>query len=230
MPVGGLIEQIPGAVTEVLRVNDLKDARIRFTVAPPGPHERSAEPMLLVAAQATSGYPAQFYEKGMTVYACSEYRQSRHDPLAGHKTTSYFARLLVLRDAQDRGCGEALWFTPQNLLAEGCISNVFLVKDGRLTTPPLETPVLPGVTRSTILDIARTVGIPTEETPLTLKDLFDADEVFLTNAIMEVMPVSRIERRAIGNEKPGPITHQLADTYREQTKQVLDKEHPRPRT
>jgi len=218
MPVGELIERIPGAVTEVLQANNLKDARIRFTVAPPGPHELSAEPMLLVAAQATSGYPEEFYERGMTVYACSDYRQSRQDPLAGHKTTSYFARLLVLRDAQERGCGEALWFTPENLLAEGCISNVFVVKDGRLTTPPLETPVLPGVTRAAVLEIARAADIPADERSRTLEDLFDADEVFLTNAVMEVMPVTRVERRVIGNEKPGPITCQLAEAYREQTK------------
>jgi len=223
MPIGDLIEQIPDAVTQVLQANELADARIRFTIAPPGPHNESAEPLLLIAAQATSGYPADFYQKGMTVYVCSDYRQSRQDPLAGHKTTSYFARLLVLRDAQERGCGEALWFTPENLLAEGCISNVLVVKAGRLATPPLDTPVLPGVTRAVILEIAQAKGLDVEEKPQTLKDLLDADEVFLTNAIMEVMPVTRVERRAIGDEKPGAITNQLRNAYHEEINRTLDK-------
>jgi len=217
MPVAEAIEKVPEAVAEVMEANRLRDARIRFTVAPPGQVAPADKPMLLVAAQETAGYPLELYERGMTVYACTDYRQSRHDPLAGHKTTSYFSRLLVLRDGQDRACGEALWFTPENLLAEGCISNVFLIKDHRLRTPPLDTPVLPGITRALVIELARQAGIEADEGPCTVEDLLGADELFLTNAIMEVMPVTRVEQKTIGNEHPGPITKQLASAYRELT-------------
>jgi len=213
MPVDDAIEKIPVAVEQVLDANKLKDARIRFTVIPPGPQTSSAEPTLLVAAEATAGYPAELYEQGMMVYVCDTYRQSKFDPLVGHKTTSYLSRLLALRNAHDRACGEALWFTPDNYLAEGSISNIFIVKNGQLRTPPLDTPILPGVTRATVLQIARQLECPTEETACTLKDLLEADEIFLTNAIMEIMPVTNIERKPVANEKPGPLTQKLAVTY-----------------
>jgi len=215
MPVHDSIAQVPEAVEQVLQVNGLKDARIRFTVTPPGAQGGGDEPTLLVAAEATTGYPPELYEKGMTVYVCDAYRQSRYDPLAGHKTTSYLPRLLALRNAHERGCGEALWFTPDGFLAEGSISNVFLVKDGTVHTPPLDTPVLPGVTRAVVLELARKLDLASQERPCTLKDLLEADEVFLTNAIMEIMPVTRVERKAIGSEKPGPLTRRLQDAYRE---------------
>jgi len=215
MPVLELIDRVPEAVWQVLDANRLKNARVRFTVTPPGQAEPSDEPTLLVAAQETAGYPQELYERGMTVYACTDYRQSGHDPLVGHKTTSYFSRLLVLRDGQDRSCGEALWFTPENCLAEGCISNVMLVKDGRLRTPPLDTPILPGITRAIVLELARAAGIAVEEDPCTITDVLEADELFLTNAIMEVMPVTHMERKAIGSEKPGPVTRKLAAAYRD---------------
>jgi len=218
MPVDEAVEQIPDAVAAVLKANNLKNARIRFTVTPSGIQDQRGRTTLLVAAQAVTGYPPALYEKGMTVYACTDYRQSAHDPLAGHKTTSYFARLIALRDAQDRNCGEALWFTPDNLLAEGSISNVFLVKDGRLKSPPLGTPVLPGITRATILELAPANDVPAGEGACTIDDLLDADEVFLTNSIMEVMPVTRVEQRPIGGEKPGPVTRKLADAYQELTR------------
>jgi len=215
MPVLGSIEQVPDAVQQVLEANRLKNARIRFTVTPPGQVEPADEPTLLVAAQETAGYPQELYERGMTVYVCTDYRQSGHDPLVGHKTTSYFSRLLALRDAQDRGCGEALWFTPENCLAEGCISNVLLVKDGRLRTPPLDTPILPGITRAIVLELAKAAGIAVDESPCTITDVLEADELFLTNAIMEVMPVTRVERKTIGTGKPGAVTCKLAAAYRE---------------
>ena len=215
--LGDTLEHVPKAIHAVLEANRLPNARVRFTVTPPAAHEDADRTTLLVAAQELTGYAPELYHQGMTIYLCNEYRQSRYDPLAGHKTTSYFPRLLALRQAQARHCGEALWFTPDNLVAEGCISNVFLVKNGKLRTPPLDTPVLPGVTRAAILELAHSSSISAEEIPCTINDLLDADEVFLTNAVMEVMPVTRIERRSIGNDKVGPLTRQLANAYRQLT-------------
>ena len=83
-------------------------------------------------------------------------------------------------------------------------------------TPPLDTPVLPGITRSVVLDLAARDGVAVEEAPLTIEDLLTADEVFLTNSIMEVMPVCRIERHAVGSEKPGVVTTALANAYQDE--------------
>lgn len=220
MPVAAAIERVPEAIATLLAAEGLSDARIRFTVTPPGAHEGQEQPTLFVTAGPVGGYPPELYAKGMTVCVLTAWRQSRSDPLAGHKTICYFPKLLGLREAQARQCGEALWFTPENLLAEGCVSSVFVVKSGQVRTPPLDTPVLPGVTRAAVLEVAGAAGIDATETPCTINDLLDADEVFLTNAIMEVMPVTHVERRPIGNEQPGGITRRLAEAYRELTRQA----------
>ena len=103
-----------------------------------------------------------------------------------------------------------MWFTPEHQLAEGSVSNVFLVQDEKLLTPPIDTPVLPGITRAVVLELAAATGVDAEETTLTVDDLLDADEVFLTNSIMGIMPVCRVERHAIDDEKPGVMTAKLA--------------------
>lgn len=222
MPVGDVLEDVENAVRAVIDANGLSEARVRFTVTPAEMHEENARPTLLVMAQQTTGYPPELYEKGMTVYIADRFRQSSSDPLAGHKTTCYYPRLIALREAQSKGCGEAIWATPPQFLpdgkvavylAEGSLSNLFIVKAGRMRTPPVDTPVLPGITRAVVLELAQAENIPADEAPCTIDHLLEADEVFLTNAIMEVMPVTRVERRAVGNEKPGPITGRLREAY-----------------
>jgi branched-chain amino acid aminotransferase len=192
-----------------------EDARVRLTVTTGTlrPTERDT-PELTVIATASAGarYPEECYTKGVTVVV-AEYRQSRHDPTAGHKTTSYFARLASLREAHAVGAFEALWFTHDERLAEGAISSVFLVRRDKLLTPPLDTPVLPGITRATVIELAVELGIPVREQELTLEDLLEADEVFLTNSLMELVPVVRVGREPIGSEKPGETTAQLYAAY-----------------
>jgi branched-subunit amino acid aminotransferase/4-amino-4-deoxychorismate lyase len=89
------------------------------------------------------------------------------------------------------------------------------VSEGKLLTPPLETPVLPGIVRKTVLEIARENEIDSEEKELYIKDVLSAQEVFLTNSIMELMPVCRIERHAVGKDKPGPIYKKLHELYKQ---------------
>jgi branched-chain amino acid aminotransferase len=210
-------DALRAAVRQLLAANQLTDARVRLTVTggtvPPGV-EAHPTPTVLATAAPAQAYPGEFYEKGMTVLI-SKYRQDRDDPLAGHKTICYWPRLIALQEAHEAQCGEALWFTTQNLLAEGCISNVFVVRNGVLKTPPLDTPVLPGIVRAAIQEAATAAGRSVQELPLTINDLLDAEEAFLTNSVMEVMPVCRVERKSIGDGKPGPITKWAAEAYRQ---------------
>ena len=104
--------------------------------------------------------------------------------------------------------------TTNNHLAEGSISNVFLVKEEKVLTPPLDTPVLPGITRKVVLELAEENDMACQEEKLTIQDLLGAEEVFLTNSIMELMPVCRIERHAVGKDKPGPVYQKLHDWYK----------------
>lgn len=207
---------LPGATTfgELLRRNGLQSARVRLTVTA-GSLRNSSENELTVVATAAplSDYPAELYDQGVSVIV-SNYRTSNTDPTAGHKTTSYLPRLLGLREAQQARCTESIWFTTTKHMAEGCISNVFVVRNGAIRTPPLDTPVLPGIGRAMVLEIAKSCSLKAEETPLGIDDLLDAQEVFLTNSIMQVMPVIRVEKRDIGSGRVGEVARQLLREYR----------------
>ena len=160
-------------------------------------------------------YAPKTYNEGVTVMIARR-RVSDDDPLAGHKSTCYLPNLLDLRTAHAARCSEALLFNRRNELAEGTISNVFVVKQDRLRTPPLSTPVLPGIARSVVMELAAKMAIELDDrTPITIDDLLDADEVFLTNVIMQVLPVVRVEKREIGDGKPGRRTRELLDSYRD---------------
>lgn len=212
-------EEIAGVLARLVETNGVPDARVRITasrgrVTAPVDDEAAPPATLVVAAGPMTPYPAELYENGATVVV-SDIRVNESDPSTFHKTTGYMTNLLALRDARRARATEAIRFNTKNRLAEGAVSNVFLVREGRLLTPPVEEGLLPGVTRAAVLELAAEAGVPAEQRPLTVHDLLDADEVFLTNAIMELLPVVRVERREIGAGRPGPVWRRLAEAYRE---------------
>ena len=227
-------EILAEAATEVLERNALLDARMRITVTRGTTHQDPihglhAEPTVLISATPFEPYPAEFYTAGMTVLALDRHKLNPYDPQAGHKTLDYFSRLTALREAARRGAAEALWFNVHNYLQCGCISNVFLVKDDVLMTPPTNeelrdpnveerTPypksnVLPGVTRAAVLDAAKAAGINVLLRGLSINDVLAADEVLLTNSIMGVMPVGRVEQHSY-DAAPGAISKRLIEAVR----------------
>jgi branched-chain amino acid aminotransferase len=226
---------LTGAADELLRRDGLSDARLRLTVtrgaSTPDPlHGNRLEPTAFLTAAPLEPYPREYYERGLTAVLLDEQKLNPYDLQAGHKTLNYFSRLAALREANRRGAGEALWFNVHNYLQSGSISNVFLVKDGVLLTPPTpqelredksvaaavpypKSNVLPGVTRSVVIELAERAGITFRPQAIDVNQLLDADELFLTNSIMGVMPVCRLERHAIGADKPGEVTTKLAAAY-----------------
>ncbi len=208
-------EQIEDAIGQLLLANEVTDARLRLSLTngPIGP-DGTARTNLLITSPPFTPYPPEHYAKGVRV-ALTDFRQNSKDPYAGHKTTCYGPRLVALKNAHEKLAAESLWFTTENFLAEGCISNVFLVKDGALYTPPVDTPVLPGIARKTVIEIAEQENIDCIEKPLGVDDLLKADEVFLTNVIMEVLPVVAVEAHTVGDGKPGSISKRLGDRFKE---------------
>ncbi|MBN2562392.1 MAG: aminotransferase class IV family protein [Phycisphaerae bacterium] len=206
------------AIREVLAANHLDEARLRVTVTPGAvPREGDScevppRPTLLITAHEVRPYPSELYKHGMRVCICP-YKQSRLDPLAGHKTLAYFPRLLAMKDAAERKCHEALWFNTENQLAEGSICNVFTVHDGRIVTPPLDTPILPGIVRKAVIELAQAHDMPLDEKPININDLLAATEVFLTGSVMEIMPVTAIERHRVGEGRPGDVTQRVRELY-----------------
>jgi branched-subunit amino acid aminotransferase/4-amino-4-deoxychorismate lyase len=140
------------------------------------------------------------------------------DQLAGHKTLAYWSRLRTLRQAAAAGAGEAIWLNITNHLASGAISNIFIVKNGKLLTPiargeevaeALPAPVLPGVIRAAVIELAEAAGITCEKRMISVPEMLDADEVFLTNSSWLVLPVTKVEQRSIGDGQVGPMTKKL---------------------
>jgi len=205
---------IEKAIDQVLEANQLKDARLRLTLTsgPLAESEDQRKATLLITAAQFRPYLADYYRTGVLVVLCP-FRQNQTDPTCGHKTTSYYPRLLALNLARQRRATEALWFTTDNRLAEGCVSNVFLVKNSVLYTPPTQTPVLPGIARKAILQIAQEQSLETVEKDLFISDLLEADEVFLTNVVMEALPVIHVEKHTVGNGEVGPITQRLREAF-----------------
>jgi branched-chain amino acid aminotransferase len=228
---------LAGAVDETLTRNNLTDARLRLTVtrgqSQQDPlHGTHLTPNCFLTATELQPYPAHFYAQGLTVMLNDEQKLNPHDHQAGHKTLDYFSRLAALREAVRRGAGEALWFNIHNYLQSASIANVFIVKDKTLLTPPtneeLRDPaiaaacpypksnVLPGVTRAAILDLARANNIPNRIQVLNVNNVLEADELFLTNSIMQIMPVGRIEKHKVSDETPGPITQMLITLFQDE--------------
>ena len=229
-------EAITEAARELLTRNNLVDARLRLTVTrgvvTNDPiHGPRAEPTTLLTAAAFEPYPQSLYENGMTVMVLNDQKLNPYDVQAGHKTLDYFSRMNALRNATQYGAQEALWFNVHNYLQSGSVSNAFIVKAGKLITPPTndelkdelinavtaypKSNVLPGTTRAAVIELAKASGIEVIRASISITDLLDADEVFLTNCSMNVMPVTRIERKTVGDEKPGQLTRTLADSLSE---------------
>lgn len=205
---------ITEAIYKLLKANKLSEARLRLTITggPMSAPEQERKPTLLITATELRPYPKEYYEKGVLV-VLSPFRQNTTEPTYGHKTTSYFSRMLALADAHRKRAAEALWFTVDNRLAEGCVSNVFLVKDSVLYTPPIGTPVLAGVARKTVCQIALKNSIKLVEKTLSINDVLDADEIFLTNVIMQILPISSVEKHTVGDGKPGEMTKKLHKSF-----------------
>jgi len=217
-------EYITEAINKVLSENKLTDARLRLTLTngPMSESEEQRRSTLLITAVKFRSYPPEYYKKGVMVVLCP-FRQNPIDPTSGRKTTSYFSRMIALNMAHQKRAAEALWFTVDNRLAEGCMSNVFLLKDSELYTPPITTPVLPGIARKTVCRIAQQDSIKLIEKDLSIDDVLGADEVFLTNVIMQVMPINKVEKHTVGDGLVGPVTKKLQTSFDQLVKSECGK-------
>ncbi|MBI1337593.1 MAG: hypothetical protein GC164_11590 [Phycisphaera sp.] len=212
------------AIDETLEANGLTHARVRLTVTPgsvsllrSGDASARPEPTVCVVATPPVEYAPEYFDKGVMAIV-GPAMANPFDPHAGHKTLAYWSRLSVLRQAASVGAAEAIILQVSNHLASGCVSNLFLVKNNELFTPiargeetrgGLPAPVLPGVTRSTAIELAKDASIPAHKQMLSINDLLEADEVFLTNASWQLLPVTKIENKTIAGGQVGPITRRL---------------------
>jgi branched-subunit amino acid aminotransferase/4-amino-4-deoxychorismate lyase len=221
------IEPLADAASLALQRNNLRDARVRLTVTGgdlnmlQSAGKPTIDPTIAIVVQPPTQYPDHFFERGV-IATIADGRVNPLDPMAGHKTLNYWARIRALQDAAGKRAGEALWFSVTNHLASGCVSNVFLVKDGGLLTPiargeedpgSLRAPVLPGITRAAIRELAEGMDFEVLPRMLDINDLLQADEVFLTNSSWGVLPVVGVEREKIRAGEVGPVTRRLREAW-----------------
>ncbi len=134
------------------------------------------------------------------------------------KSLNYLNNILAKIEGLRAGCIEALMLNSKGEVAECTGDNIFLVRHKQLLTPPIDAGILEGVTREAVIEAARAAGMEVREIPLTRHDVYVADEVFLTGTAAEVIPVVKIDNRAIGNGEPGPVTRDLMKRFREMTR------------
>ncbi|GAB5605967.1 D-amino acid aminotransferase [Sideroxyarcus sp. TK5] len=139
------------------------------------------------------------------------------------KAISLLPNVLMRQASVDAGCGEAILIRDDSFLTEGSASNIFLVKDGVLLAPPKDHLMLPGITYDVMLELAASHGIPSQIRKIMKEELFSADELLLTSSTREVMAITSVDGRPIGNGKPGPIFEQLYGLYQTFKREVMRK-------
>lgn len=210
------------ACYDVLQSNKLVEARLRLTVSA-GEGDitpdlaTSSGVTVFIVAQKLVPLPAEKYERGFNTILSSSRRNSQSS-LSRLKSICYLESILARQEARSAGADEALLLNEQGLVAEGSANNIFLVSSRTLVTPSVESGVLPGITREAILELSQYSGIETVEREVELDELVKAEEAFLTNSILEVMPLTRFEDRPIGSARPGVLTQRLMSAYRELVK------------
>ena len=214
------LEQLTLDVNQCVATNGLDEGYIRLLVTRGSgalglDPFRCSNPQVIIIVDKITLYPEELYEHGLELVTASTIRNHPAALSPRVKSLNYLNNILAKMEGLKAGCVEALMLNHKGEVAECTGDNVFIVKAGRLLTPPIDAGILEGITRNAVLELAREAGIETIETTMTRHDLFIADECFLTGSAAEVIPAVRLDGRNIGDGKPGPITMQLNEAYRE---------------
>jgi branched-chain amino acid aminotransferase len=211
-------DSLKTSIYDTLMANSLKNAFVRLTVSRGyGPigldPDLCPEPTIVIITQEMKDYPKSFYEKGINLIIPDTRRNFKEAINPQIKSLNFLNNILAKIEAKKKGAYEVIMLNVYGKLTEGTVCNVFFFKDGVLCTPSLECGILDGITRRVVIDLALRDGLKVKEDEFTKEDLYLAEEVFITNSTMEVMPVSKVDdqKYAVGN-----ITKLLHKAYREE--------------
>ncbi|HEX79083.1 MAG TPA: hypothetical protein G4O19_02890 [Dehalococcoidia bacterium] len=171
------------------------------------------KPTALITAERYKPHPESVYKSGFKAIVSQLTRYSG-SPLAGIKSANYLENMLAKREAIGAGADEAIRINDRGFIAEAIMSNIFFIAGDILMTPSPESGILPGITREAVIELAGRLGIVTIERHFTMAELIGADEAFLTNSLIEVMPLTSIDGKPVGSGKPGSITERLRSEYK----------------
>ena len=234
----------PNLLDRTLRKNELgpqaqsdtlspQDAYIRITISR-GKGDIGLDPSLcsaptiLIIAKPLSPYPEELFDRGIQLALVSVRRNSVAALPPQIKSLNFLNNILAKHEASQLGAFDSLMLNTEGYVAECSTSNIFFVRDGRLYTPSVECGILEGITRDIVLLLCAEEAIPTEEGTYLPQFLLTADECFVTNTSMEIMPVTRVDQTTIGNGLPGPLTGRLRSLFKQSLPRLLSPESPAP--
>ena len=214
------MEEMIGALKETVKANRLKDGYIRLVVTR-GVGDLGLDPTLcpkatvFIIAANIKMYPKSDYDNGLEIVTVPTNRVnvSAFNPRV--KSCNYLNNIMGKMEGQLAGVREALMLDANGFVVECTGDNVFIVKNGVITTPPVYLGALRGITRDAVIEIAKADGREVREEPFTRFEVYDADEVFLTGTAAEAIPVTKVDGRQIGSGKPGDVTRDLIQKFRE---------------
>jgi len=223
--LAGQVRETIAAFHRRPRVRQNQDVYVRILVTR-GVGELSYDPAscptpsLVVIVKPFVGHPPEVYEKGVKVALVPIIRNhpASLNPLI--KSNNLLNNALAAQEAFRRGAFDAVMRNYRGEISECSISNVFVVKDGTVLTPPLDAGLLAGITREFVIEIAPEAGVPLREAVLRDPDLFGADESFLTSSTQEIVPIVQVDDAVIGSGRPGPITGKLRDLYKRKIREL----------
>lgn len=203
----------------------LPRARVRLTITGGDLNLLSGggggDPTVLIVAQPATEYPLEMFERGVSV-VIADARANPLNPFEGHKAINYWWRLRELQAAAGKRAAESIVLQVSNHLCGGCVSNLFIAKGGVLHTPiargeeergAIPSPVLPGIVRGAVIEWAAEKRIGVSRRMLSVNDLMDADEAFLTNSSWGVLPVVKVEAEAVGDGVVGEVARAMRERW-----------------
>lgn len=215
--------QMTKAVEDTVAANGLQDGYVRLVITRGAGTlgldiRKTADPQVIIIADTITLYPQEIYDKGMALITASTIRNHPQALSPRIKSLNYLNNIMAKIEGTDAGTVEALMLNHKGEVAECTGDNIFVVKKGIVRTPPTDAGILDGITRSAVISLARQAGITVQELPMTRHDIYVADECFLTGTAAEVIAVTSLDGRKIGDGNPGPITKKLLQLFRELTR------------
>ena len=216
-------EEVCKFTCETVAANGLRDGYIRLVVTR-GAGELGLNPYLcpmpsmFIIASTIKLYPEEHYQNGLAIITCATRRPAPGALMPQVKSLNYLNNIMAKVEAIQGGALEAVMLNEQGYVAECTGDNVFVVRDGRIVTPPIAAGALAGVTRAVVFELARELGLDIREENITRYDIYTADECFLTGTAAEIIPAVELDSRLIHDGAPGPVTLRLTGLFRELTR------------
>ncbi|MBI9020243.1 MAG: branched-chain-amino-acid transaminase [Verrucomicrobia bacterium] len=220
LTIGMTKEEIKAATIETCKANGIKNGYLRHVVTRGvgtlglNPYLCKKASVIIIAADIQL-YPAELYETGMRIITAGTIRNIAEAINPRVKSLNYLNNIMAKIEAINAGVMECLMLNPQGYVAEASGDNVFVVKGNKLMTPPAWCGGLEGITRNKVMELAADMGMDVSETVMTRYEIWTADEAFLTGTAAEVIAVVELDKRTIGDGKPGPATKKLIEAYRQ---------------